>query len=63
MVYLVMARNGVIFKHSLRKRYKIKLPDAIIAPTAIAYNFELITRNTTDFKNIEELSCIDAHEK
>jgi predicted nucleic acid-binding protein len=36
----------------IRKLYKIKLPDAIIAATAIEFESTLITRNTTDFKNI-----------
>ena len=44
---------------ALRKQYRIKLPDAIIAATAIVYNLALITRNTTDFDKIPELQCID----
>ena len=45
----------------LRKKYKIKLPDAIIAATAITYKRTLITRNISDFKQITELNCVDAH--
>ena len=41
------------------KRYKIKLPDAIIAATAIFYNFTLLTRNVDDFKNIVGLQVIN----
>jgi predicted nucleic acid-binding protein len=37
---------------SLRKKNKIKLPDAIIAGTAITNNLDLITHNTEDFKSI-----------
>ena len=44
---------------NIRKQYKIKLPDAIIAATALVYNLTLITRNSTDFKNIEGLHLID----
>lgn len=43
----------------LRKIYKIKLPDAIIAATALVYNLTIITRNTSDFKNIEGLAWIN----
>lgn len=43
----------------LRKMYKIKLPDAIIAATALVYNLTLITRDTGDFKKIDMLSIID----
>lgn len=34
----------------LRKAYRIKLPDAIIAATALVYGLVLVTRNTDDFK-------------
>jgi predicted nucleic acid-binding protein len=56
--------DGVVQKTiELRKQFKIKLPDAIIAATALAYHLILITRNTADFKNISGLTCINAHEK
>jgi predicted nucleic acid-binding protein len=37
----------------IRQRYKIKTPDAIIAATAMVFDLILITRNSTDFNNIE----------
>ena len=43
----------------IRKVHKVKLPDAIIAATAIVYNLSLITRNTSDFKKIEGLTIVD----
>ncbi len=43
----------------IRKVVKIKLPDAIIASTALVYNLTLITRNTEDFKNINGLKIIN----
>jgi len=36
----------------IRKVHKIKLPDAVIAATALVYKQILLTRNTKDFKNI-----------
>lgn len=45
----------------LRKNFKIKLPDAIIAATSLAYNLTLITRNTADFQKIPALVCLNAH--
>lgn len=43
----------------LRKSNKIKLPDAIIAATAIAYDLTLLTRNVNDFKNLKGLRIYD----
>jgi predicted nucleic acid-binding protein len=46
----------------LRKTHKIKLPDAIIAASALIYNLTLITRNTNDFKKIEGLKVVNPFE-
>lgn len=43
----------------IRLLHKIKTPDAIIAATAITNNMALITRNTSDFKNIHGLVVIN----
>ena len=45
----------------IRKAHKIKLPDAIIAATAMVYDLTLITRNTADFKNIHGLAILDPY--
>lgn len=45
----------------IRLKYKIKLPDAIIAATAITQNLILISRNTSDFSKIKELEIINPH--
>lgn len=39
----------------LRKKYRLKLPDAIIAATALVHDLTIVTRNTADFKSIEKL--------
>ena len=44
---------------SIRKSYKIKLPDAIIAATAMVYNLTLVTNNSDDFKNIQGLNILN----
>ena len=46
---------------SLRKAYKIKLPDAIIAATAIVHNLILLSHNTKDFVNIRRLKILDPY--
>jgi predicted nucleic acid-binding protein len=47
----------------IRKLNKIKLPDAIIAATALVHNLTLVTRNVADFKNILALKIINPFEK
>lgn len=47
----------------IRKACKIKLPDAIIAATAVAYDLILLTRNVSDFKNIDGLNLINPHKQ
>jgi predicted nucleic acid-binding protein len=44
------------------KSNRIKLPDAIIAATAIVHNFTLVTRNTNDFKNVVGVELINPWE-
>ena len=46
----------------LRKKYKIKLPDAIIAATAIVNDFALISQNFRDFQRISELNFINSYQ-
>lgn len=46
----------------IRQKYRTKLPDAIIAATALVHNLTIITRNTADFKNIDGLNVIDPYE-
>jgi len=48
--------------HLRRMSKKLKLGDAIIAATAITYNFALVTHNTKDFKNIEGLEVVNPYE-
>ncbi|MBV8390419.1 MAG: type II toxin-antitoxin system VapC family toxin [Mucilaginibacter sp.] len=39
----------------IRKMHKLKLPDALIAATALVNDLVLLTRNISDFRNIENL--------
>lgn len=47
----------------IRKAHRIKLPDAIIAATVQVYELTLLTRNVSDFKNIDDLNLINPHEQ
>jgi predicted nucleic acid-binding protein len=56
-----LTNNIVDISIDIRKKHKTKLPDAIIAATALAFNLTLITHNIKDFHNITELKTIDPH--
>jgi predicted nucleic acid-binding protein len=43
----------------IRKKFKLKLPDAIIAASALVNNHILITNNLTDFNKVSKLKVID----
>ncbi|MBK9255040.1 MAG: type II toxin-antitoxin system VapC family toxin [Saprospiraceae bacterium] len=58
---LDLTNNVVEATIEIRKNHKTKLPDAIIAVTALVYDMELISRNIPDFKNIVGLKVIDPH--
>ncbi len=61
---LLFGLNDDIIEQTIliRKSYKLKTPDAIIAATAHVYNLTLITRNKKDFKDIEGLEIVNPHE-
>lgn len=45
----------------IRKAHRIKLPDSLIAATAIVEDLILITRNTSDFNVVKGLDLINPH--
>ena len=47
----------------LRQQQKLSLGDAIIAATALLHGYELVTRNTSDFKSIPGLRLLNPFEK
>ena len=57
----VIGLNELVVEKTIAvcKAHRIKLPDAIIAATALVYDFTLITRNISDFKNIKDLDFIN----
>ena len=46
----------------LRQQHRVKLPDAIIAATALAHNIPLLTRNVSDFQALAGLAVLNLHE-
>lgn len=58
----IIELNNLIVEKTifLRKYHRIKLPDAIIAATALVYDLHIISRNESDF-SIENLIVINPH--
>ena len=46
----------------IRQKQKIKLPDAVIASTALENGLTLVSRNIKDFKNILDLETVNPHD-
>ncbi|MGZ3778083.1 MAG: type II toxin-antitoxin system VapC family toxin [Mucilaginibacter sp.] len=46
---------------AIRREFRLKLPDAIIAATALVNNLSLLTHNTKDFEKINELIITDPY--
>jgi hypothetical protein len=59
---LDLTNNVVEASIDIRKKHKTKLPDAIIAATALVDDLVVISRNTSDFKNIDGLKVINPYE-
>ncbi len=45
----------------IRKEYRTKLPDALIAATVLVYDLTLISRNLSDFNKIPGLQVVNPH--
>jgi predicted nucleic acid-binding protein len=45
----------------IRKTYRLKLPDAIIAATAVVNDLILLTRNKKDFERVTILKSVDPY--
>ncbi|WP_461257482.1 type II toxin-antitoxin system VapC family toxin, partial [Treponema sp. R80B11-R83G3] len=54
-----LSNNVVERTINLCKQIKIKLPDAIIAATALLEGFTLVTRNISDFNKIPDLILLN----
>jgi predicted nucleic acid-binding protein len=56
---LPLSETVVQWAVKLRQRRKMSLGDSIVAGTAIAHERTLVTRNTDDFRWIEEIKLLD----
>ena len=46
----------------LRQQYRTKLPDAIVAATALVHGLVLVSRNTSDFHKMTGLVVVNPHD-
>ena len=46
----------------LRQQYRTKLPDAIVAATALVHGLVLVSRNTADFSRVAGLVVVNPHD-
>ena len=60
----VLALSEAIVRKTIeiRKNYRVKLPDAIIAATALIHDLTVITRNTSDFDGIDGVEVLNLHD-
>lgn len=58
---IICELDGDVVKQTIKlcKESRIKLPDAIIAATALVNELVVITRNTDDFKNIAGIETLN----
>lgn len=57
---IILLHDGIVDETiALRKKYSIKLPDAIVAASAISIDAVLITSNTADFGKIRNLKLLN----
>lgn len=58
-----LEKNIKLKTAEIRKSHKIKLPDAIIAATALTHSLTLMTRNMKDFIDIQNISLVNPFEQ
>lgn len=58
-IVVELTRDVVDKTIEIRKACRIKLPDAIIAATAIVHNLTLVSRNDGDFRRIVDLNYLN----
>jgi predicted nucleic acid-binding protein len=46
---------------AIRQDYRLKLPDAMIAATAVVLDLTLVTRNVSDFSKVKGLQITNPH--
>lgn len=61
-VHVINLDDAIVAKTiEIRRKYKLKLPDAVIAATAVVMNLSLVTHNISDFNGINGLKLVDSY--
>ncbi len=62
LALIIGAEESIIVRTiAIRKLYKLKVPDALIAATALGYNLILATHDVGDFKRVPGLQIVDPY--
>lgn len=61
-IVLALDEPVIIETIRLRRQHKRKLPDTIIAATALVHQLTALTRNIADFRTIPGLTVVNLHE-
>jgi len=48
---------------TLRQFHRIRIPDVVIAAAALVHDLQLLTRNTSDFRQIPNLQLVNPFER
>ena len=59
LTYVALTENILDRTAQIRRAYRAALPDALIAACALETTSTLVTRNTQDFQQINELSIVN----
>lgn len=59
---LTLSEEIILETIQIRRQHRIKLPDVIIAATALANDLILVSRNTSDFAKISGLTCVNPYD-
>jgi predicted nucleic acid-binding protein len=59
---LPLSESVILKTITVRRHRRIKLPDAVIAATALDRGLTLLSRNTRDFRRVSSLEHLDPYE-
>ncbi|TAK49528.1 MAG: type II toxin-antitoxin system VapC family toxin [Saprospiraceae bacterium] len=56
-----LSEDIILLTIQIRRNHKTKLPDAVVAATALTHDLTVVTRNEEDFRKIPGLKWVNPH--